>query len=138
AVCVNTANILLSVGDLRGANKMYAQAVASLREIGEKQALATALSGLGTGLFGLGDLTRAQANLEEALVIAEGIGDKESQMFCLKALSDVALARGDLPKADHEVNIAAQISSEVGTPYFSIAIALSKAFLLMAQNDFEG
>jgi DNA-binding winged helix-turn-helix (wHTH) protein/tetratricopeptide (TPR) repeat protein len=107
------AGLYYQLGDLDRAQKMFREAIAVFREVGDIQ-------GISAGSGNLGDVALAKGNLDEAArVLADAIpgykemGDKDGVALTLNDLGEVARRRGDLKKAMQTYEQAKMTAQEI-------------------------
>ncbi|HEX4965718.1 MAG TPA: tetratricopeptide repeat protein [Thermoanaerobaculia bacterium] len=94
----HAANVLYDRGDLPGADRLYEQALATYREIGNRGAEAGALN-IAVVLKSQGDLDHARGLYEQVLAISREIGSRGGEAYSLNNLAGVLLRRGGLDEA---------------------------------------
>jgi DNA-binding winged helix-turn-helix (wHTH) protein/tetratricopeptide (TPR) repeat protein len=106
ARAINFSGIALeNKGDTVGAKRMYEQALATFRQIGNKLGVANELDDLGDVLLALGDLKGARQKYEESMAADQEIENPDGIALAQGALGVVLLAAGDheaAKRADQE------------------------------------
>jgi tetratricopeptide (TPR) repeat protein/DNA-binding winged helix-turn-helix (wHTH) protein len=96
ARAINWSGVALeNKGDAVGAKKMYEQALATFRKVGNKLGVANELDDLGDVLLALGDLQGARARYEESIAADQEIENTDGIALAKGALGAVLLAMGD-------------------------------------------
>ncbi|QXJ20401.1 tetratricopeptide repeat protein [Actinomadura graeca] len=103
-------------GDLEGAERACAEAVAGFREAGDGWGIANALDPLAQLADWRGDRARALALLDEALALVEGLGALEDTADLLYRRGDVHVHAGDLDAAHADYTRGAGLSRRAGAP----------------------
>ncbi len=106
-----------SQGNPATARAHFEAGVALGRKLGDKQLLATSLSGLGTLFSAEGDHAQARALKEESLAAYQQAGDKWVVGLINWSLSKVAIAQGDLDAARAFLTESAAIGEELGNEW---------------------
>ena len=103
-----------NLGRAREAVAQYEDALATAREIGEKETEEAALGGLGRANWMLGEVEKATSYLKEALTIAREIGDRRSEGIHLRSLGRIYCDLGQMEKATSRLEEALTIAREIG------------------------
>jgi len=103
-----------NLGRAREAAAQYEDALATAREIGEKETEGAALGGLGRANWMLGQVEKATGYLKEALTIAREIGDRRSEGMHVRSLGRIYCDLGQMEKATSHLADALIIAREIG------------------------
>ncbi len=100
-----TAYVLISMGDLARCEQKYPEALAAyercaalFREVGAKQALASALLNLGHACLHLGDIERAHILFRESMTIQQTLQNLPGISECLTGFAAIAIVQ-EMPAA---------------------------------------
>jgi DNA-binding winged helix-turn-helix (wHTH) protein/tetratricopeptide (TPR) repeat protein len=94
------AAIYYQRGDLTGAEKMFRQALAGFRKVGNLSGSAAALSNVAAVCLSLGDIPEAKKLLEESIPDYQATEDKEGVALNLNNLGDLSRQSGNLKSAE--------------------------------------
>jgi len=126
-----------SIGDNQTSRSEAREATPILRELGDKRALATALSFLCGTCVLTGYKDESIEVFDEALAIAEELGDKYILGTVLYAGSRVdVFAKGDFPKAIEHLTRASELLKEHGNRWSYGITMYGFGNLYMAKRDF--
>ena len=101
-------------GDLDEAERLYKQALAEYRSLGEEKGVSIVLNDLGGIYRRRKDYDAAEKAYREALEIGRKIGDKEGIAILLGNLASLALDRSRWAKAKEMAEEALELAREVG------------------------
>jgi tetratricopeptide (TPR) repeat protein len=101
-------------GDYAEAISLYQEAIASVRELGEKQPLARTIVNLGIAYRDQGDYGSARSLFEEGLALQQEIGDRLGTALSLLSLGMVAWYQEDHPSARNFLAESLTLSQELG------------------------
>jgi DNA-binding winged helix-turn-helix (wHTH) protein/tetratricopeptide (TPR) repeat protein len=93
------AGLYYQLGDLDRAEKMFREAIAVFREVGDIQGISAASGNLGDVALAKGNLDEAARVMTDAIPGYKEMGDKDGVALTLSDLGEVARRRGDLKKA---------------------------------------
>ena len=135
------AALYFQMGDLAQSEKMFREAIAEFRQVGNEGGMATSLAnfgasrvsegdlsgaiddkeGIALSLNNLGDLFRQSGNLQtaattyqQAKATAQEIDDKNAIAYVMQGLGDVAVDRGDLAAAHKSYEEALSLRKQTG------------------------
>lgn len=101
------------LGDLDRAEKMFREAIAVFREVGDIQGISAASGNLGDVSLAKGNLDEAARALSNAIPGYKEMGDKDGIALTLNDLAEVARRRGDLTNAFRTYAQAKAIAQEI-------------------------
>jgi tetratricopeptide (TPR) repeat protein len=122
-------------GRSRRAEEHDRRAVASLRAHGCREAIGSALSGLGVCLMSIGSVPEAEKRLEEALAVWRSIGDTSRERLDLGNLTLVYLQSGRMAEAETGFHRCLERDREAGDVNRT---AQSLANMRLAAGDLKG
>jgi eukaryotic-like serine/threonine-protein kinase len=93
------AALYFQMGDLAQSGKMFREAIAEFRQVGNEGGMATSLANFGGLLVSEGDLSGARKLIEESIIEYEAIDDKEGIALSLNNLGDLLRQSGNLQTA---------------------------------------
>jgi tetratricopeptide (TPR) repeat protein len=93
------AALHFQMGDLAQSGKMFREAIAEFRQVGNEGGMATSLANFGALLVSEGDLSGARKLIEESIIEYQAIDDKEGIALSLNNLGDLLRQSGDLQTA---------------------------------------
>ena len=93
------AAIYFQRGDLAQSGKMFREAIAEFRQVGNAGGMATSLANFGALLVSEGDLSGARKLIDESIIEYQAIDDKEGVALSLNNLGDLLRLSGDLQTA---------------------------------------
>ena len=95
----NLAAIYFQMGDLAQSEKMFREAIAEFRQVGNEGGMATSLANFGASRVSEGDLSGAKKLLDESIIEFQAIDDKEGIALSLNNLGDLFRQSGNLQTA---------------------------------------
>lgn len=107
------AGLYYQLGDLDRAEKMFREAIAVFREVGDIQGISAASGNLGDVSLAQGNLDEAARALSDAIPGYKEMGDKDGIALTLNDLAEVARRRGDLTNAFRTYAQAKAIAQEI-------------------------
>jgi len=107
------AGLYYQLGDLDRAEKMFREAIAVFREVGDIQGISAASGNLGDISLAKGNLDEAARALSDAIPGYKEMGDKDGIALTLNDLAEVARRRGDLTNAFRTYAQAKAIAQEI-------------------------
>jgi ATP/maltotriose-dependent transcriptional regulator MalT len=116
----NLGNTSEVEGDLDTAARMFQEAIAIWRRLGQEPWLAMALNNLGKLLIRRGELALARAHILEALSLSQRMGNRRRSAYTLSAVAALAEAEGQAERALSLDAVAATAVAEIGaapSPY---------------------
>lgn len=126
AMLVNSAGVLLYVGDTGRALGRYVDALGLSRRIASERTEIQALFGLGLSHLYLGQPDVAVTHLQ-AVVDRIGAGDRHTRVLALLRLGDARRALRDLPRATAAHAEAAKLAESLGAPALRARVAVARA-----------
>jgi DNA-binding winged helix-turn-helix (wHTH) protein/tetratricopeptide (TPR) repeat protein len=93
------AALYFQMGDLAQSGKMFREAIAEFRQVGNAGGMATSLANFGALLVSEGDLSGARKLIDESIIEYQAIDDKEGIALSLNNLGDLLRLSGDLQTA---------------------------------------
>lgn len=136
-VLTDLAFVYYRRGEYERVEHYYGHSLALARELGEKQAMAGALAGLGHVACDQGRYELARTHYAESLALAREIGFKKGMASALNNLGVVAYDQGDYPTAHHYQAESLALAREIGNQ-LSVTISLNNLGLLgLAQGSAE-
>jgi non-specific serine/threonine protein kinase len=136
-VLTGLANTAMEVGDYEIAPRLFKQALAILREVGDQEGAANAIRNLGWVAIRTGDYAKAQERLEEALNIYRQIDNKERIASCLSGLGEVAVRVGDYERAKLILEESLQLRRELKHKWGISASLGTLGWVALRQGDFK-
>jgi len=134
-----SADLQLMLGQVDGAERLYEQALAIMREVGDRREEGVALSKLGDIALGRDNLAGAERLYEQYLAIMREVGDRQQEGVALSKLGDIALGRDDLAGAERLYEQALAIMREVGArQQEGVALASLGLTLMLDHKRDEG
>ena len=124
-------------GDFRRAEALFEEALALLRELGDRRWVAVSLSNLGVLAYWHRDDERAEVLLEEALAIARTVGSNEWFHSTVLYLGYVASRRGDGVAAAAYYQETIQLCRDSGDRYHLPYALEASAWATRDQGDVE-
>lgn len=110
------SHYLLLRGSGRERVEVQSVALAAARRLGDLQARAEALRGLGSAYLGQDELEKATTHLHEALALMRQIGDLRGEASTMGLLGMIARERGEFDQAMEYFLPAAELMRKVGAP----------------------
>ena len=107
------AGLYYQLGDLDRAEKMFREAIAVFREVGDIQGISAASGNLGDVALAKGNLDEAARVMTDAIPGYKEMGDKDGVALTLSDLGEVARRRGDLKKAMQTYEEAKATAQEI-------------------------
>jgi eukaryotic-like serine/threonine-protein kinase len=95
----NLAALYFQKGDLARSEKMFREAIAEFRQVGNEGGMATSLANFGASRVSDGDLIGAKKLIEESIIEFQAVDDKEGIALSLDNLGDLYRQSGDLQTA---------------------------------------
>ena len=120
--------------DPMGYLELAQQTVLTIRELGDRQAEASALGNLGTAWLGLGEWSEARRHLDEALRLTRSVGLRHAESHTLLMLSEIAYVHGDEALALAHVRSALDICVAVQDPFTQVLALLFLGKIELAQQ----
>jgi non-specific serine/threonine protein kinase len=137
ATALNAAAELASTrGDNDGAQKYFEQALAIHRKLGNVEATARALLGLGRRAWSRGDFANARALLEESLATLRQLDHRTGISAALNSLGNVALYSGNTAAARSYYEESLAIDREQGDRWSIATALLNLACVARKELDF--
>ncbi len=93
------AALYFQMGDLAQADKMFREAIAEFRQVGNEGGMASALANFGASRIAEGDLQGAKKLVEQSILEYQAVGDKEGIALSLINLGDLLRQSGNLQTA---------------------------------------
>ena len=93
------AALYFQMGDLAKSEKMFRQAIAEFRDVGNEGGIATSLANFGGLRVAEGDLSGAKKLIDESIIEFQAIDDKEGIALSLNNLGDLFRQGGNLQTA---------------------------------------
>ena len=137
ATANDSANLMMDQGNLDGARREYARALAINREIGNQHGKITALRNLGGIDAEQGSYARAKQLLSEALAIAREIHDRPGQAAVLINLGYVLRTEGDLQAAEQSFEECLSLYKDLRYPAGEATARANLADILQDQGDLQ-
>jgi tetratricopeptide (TPR) repeat protein len=122
---VNSAGVLLYVGETSRALERYVDALRLSRRIGSERTEVQALFGLGICHLYLGQPDVAVTHLQ-ATIDRLGTGDRHTRVLALLRLGDARRALRDLPRAATAHAEAAKLAATLGAPALQARVAVAR------------
>src|SRR5262249_41069345 len=110
----NLGNTFQVQGDFANAARMFGEAVATWRALGQVPWVAMALYNLGEAQIGLGELALARRHRAESLGISRKQGDRRRLAYTLSATAALAAVEGDDERAAQLEAIASIAIAQIG------------------------
>jgi tetratricopeptide (TPR) repeat protein len=95
----NLAALYFQMGDLAQSEKMFREAIAEFRQVGNEEGMAASLANFGGLRVGEGDLSGAKKLIDESIIEYQAVGDKEGIALSLNNLGDLLRESGKLQTA---------------------------------------
>ncbi len=95
----NLAALYFQMGDLARSEKMFHEAIAEFRQVGNEEGMATSLANFGGTRVAEGDLSGAKKLIDESIIEYQAVGDKEGVALSLNNLGDLLRQSGNLQTA---------------------------------------
>ena len=131
------AEVETETGNYSAAPKLYEQALALYREVGDLVGIGDTLKMLGWGAMRTGHYEQAESSLEEGLIVCRQSGDLRQISSALAGLGELALRRGQYERARDLLKESLDISQGAGEKW-GLAIALgSLGWLALRQRNFS-
>jgi tetratricopeptide (TPR) repeat protein len=93
------AALYFQMGDLAQSEKMFREAIAEFRQVGNEGGMATSLANFGGSRVAEGDLSGAKKLIDESIIEYQAIDDKEGIALSLNNLGDLFRLSGNLQTA---------------------------------------
>ena len=93
------AALYFQMGDLAQSEKMFREAIAEFRQVGNEGGMATSLANFGGSRVAEGDLSGAKKLIDESIIEYQAVGDKEGIALSLNNLGDLLRQSGNLQTA---------------------------------------
>ena len=93
------AALYFQMGDLAQSEKMFREAIAEFRQVGNEGGMATSLANFGASRVSEGDLSGAKKLIDESIIEFQAIDDKEGIALSLNNLRDLFRQSGNLQTA---------------------------------------
>ena len=93
------AALYFQMGDLAQSEKMFREAIAEFRQVGNEGGMATSLANFGGSRVAEGDLSGAKKLIDESIIEYQAVDDKEGIALSLNNLGDLLRQSGDLQTA---------------------------------------
>ena len=93
------AALYFQMGDLAQSEKMFREAIAEFRQVGNEGGMATSLANFGASRVSEGDLSGAKKLIDESIIEFQAIDDKEGIALSLNNLGDLFRQSGNLQTA---------------------------------------
>ncbi len=132
---VNTAYMLMRLGQYKRAEVELREALASAERAGLPTVAALAQHNLGLTVLHNGDASSAETYEREALRRYEAAGNKRLAAGCRYYLSRILMARGRHTEAEAEMRRAMQEVSDVGSMYPFAMAGLASVLLAMGNKE---
>jgi len=131
------AEVETETGNYSAAPKLYEQALALYREVGDLVGIGDTLKMLGWGAMRTGNYEQAESPLEEGLTFCRQSGDLRQISSALAGLGELALRRDQYERAHDLLNESLDISQRAGEKW-GLAIALgSLGWAALRQRNFK-
>ena len=124
------AGLYYQLGQVDRAEKMYREAVAVFRDVGDLDGLTASSSNLGDIFLIRGNLQEADKALSDVLPGYKEMGDKDGVALTLNDIAELSVDRGDLDKAFSAFEQARVISQEIDDK-------AAMAYSLMGEGDVQ-
>jgi tetratricopeptide (TPR) repeat protein len=132
----NLGVVMMSQGDLTGAQIVCEESLAFFRERGDAENEARTLSNLGDIAYAQGANAEARARLEESLTIFRRIGARNGTLVgTLSVLGMVAMRQGDTAEAGRMIAEALRLAVEIGDGWSGVRALESSAKLWLAEGQ---
>ncbi len=95
----NLAALYFQMGDLAQSEKMFHEAIAEFRHVGNEEGMATSLANFGGTRVAEGDLSGAKKLIDESIIEYQAVGDKDGVALSLNNLGDLLRQSGNLQTA---------------------------------------
>ena len=95
----NLAALYFQMGDLAQSEKMFREAIAEFRQVGNEEGMATSLANFGGTRVAEGDLSGAKKLIDESIIEYQAVGDKDGVALSLNNLGDLLRQSGNLQTA---------------------------------------
>jgi Tfp pilus assembly protein PilF len=129
--------ITLEQKDPTTAKRIFEQALAIARQVGERQNEALPLSNLGKAAGDEGDYSAAQDYYKQALQIDREIGNRRGECLVLGNLGWNACLQGDFVSGETYFEQQRPIAREIGDRYLETYIAINLCVSTLAQGGCE-
>jgi non-specific serine/threonine protein kinase len=129
-------NLAQSQGDYVRVVALHEEALALLRELGDKQGIAGSLNSLGGVALVQGDYPHATALYEESLTLQRELGNKQGVALSLGNLGNVALAQGDYAYATALYEDSLTLQRELGNKAAIAGYLGNVGLLVMLRGDY--
>jgi non-specific serine/threonine protein kinase len=110
----NLGQVATGHGDTERGVPLLEESLLLLRELGDRERIASALSNLGAAALQAGDTKRAEEALQESLLIRRELNDRPAVAASLTALAHAAAIQGDQRAANTLLAEALTLSRELG------------------------
>jgi len=107
------AAIYFQMGDLAQANKMFRDAIAEFRQVGNEGGMAASLANFGASRVAEGDLNAAKKLVQESILGYQAVEDKEGIALSLNNLGDLLRQSGNLQTATTTYQQAKATAQEI-------------------------
>ena len=124
-------------GEHEPAARLFEEALAGYRELGDQVGIAASLNSLGSAARNAGDVVRARSYFEESLSIRRSLGDAVGEASCLHNLAVIALDEKDGGRALALFEQGTALDEEAGNDW-GVAIdacGMADASLLLGDVD---
>lgn len=95
----NLAALYFQMGDLAQSEKMFHEAIAEFRQVGNEEGMATSLANFGGTRVAEGDLSGAKKLIDESIIEYQAVDDKDGVALSLNNLGDLLRQSGNLQTA---------------------------------------
>ena len=95
----NLAALYFQMGDLVQSERMFREAIAEFRQVGNEGGMAASLANFGALLVSEGDLSGAKKLIDESIIKYQAVDDKEGMALSLNNLGDLLRQSGNLQSA---------------------------------------
>ncbi len=95
----NLAALYFQMGDLAQSEKMFHEAIAEFRQVGNEEGMAASLANFGGTRVAEGDLSGAKKLIDESIIEYQAVDDKDGVALSLNNLGDLLRQSGNLQTA---------------------------------------